>query len=224
MSDEQPKPVVGRTWADLVAESETGPKLDAALARAVDFMTNAPGRATERSKRLFRRVDESLEVSGIEPKAIPERVAIPVMNAAALEDRDEIHELWTRVLVGAAAGHDVDDYMIGLVRQLSPDAAQALRLAGMAWAQAFDGADPRGRDYHQRYQRADLVDFEPFVEAVPDDFCRSVAIARLQALGLVTSGMGMGRIPIVPTDMGLVLLDLLSELPLSEEANSNADG
>lgn len=72
--------LVGRTWADLVRDSKTGPQLDTALAGMLDFVTTGPGRAWARITGVLQRLDRKLEAAGVEPKAIPERVAIPVMQ------------------------------------------------------------------------------------------------------------------------------------------------
>lgn len=182
---ENPKPVVvGRTWADLMATSETGPKLDAAMARVVDFFVNTSAGARERIARLFRRVDAQLEASGVEPKAIPERVALPVLEAASLEERDEIHDLWARLLAGAASGHEVDQFHINLVRQLNADAARVIVAARTAAFRFQLTRHTTGR-VADDISELDLRELPEVHSAIPDEKRREAAVGRLIALGLM---------------------------------------
>lgn len=209
---ERDKPaLIGRTWADLVHDSKTGPKLDAAMARVVDFMTDVSGVAADRVRHVLGLVDRHLEAAQVEPRAIPERVGVPVMQEVALEEREEMHELWAALLTSVASGQDVDAYTIGLVKQLSPDAAMGLVMAGRAWAHAAcafvgDIPDrPLGRMAH-----ADLATYPDFLEAVPDDGRRFTAVARLVALGLLERSLGGHN---VLSAMGACMLGLLGYSP-----------
>jgi hypothetical protein len=127
-----PDQIVGRNRFDLLSEiifqSKTGTKLDAAFARIVDWPGDAIRWVTQkvRVRRLVRRTDQLLEESGMEPKAIPERVAIEVIENVAREDREELFELWARLMVGSARGEEVDAYHIDLIRKLDPSSARVL--------------------------------------------------------------------------------------------------
>lgn len=208
MADENPdnpKPVVGRTWADLMATSQTGPKLDAAMAAIVDFMVNAPGRARDRITRLFTKVNAQLEASGVEPKAIPERVAIPVMEAVALEEREEIHDLWAKLLVASSRGDEVDYFLVLIVRQLDPDSARLL----LACAHAVIRLAPNVKDVPRTID-PDLRNATELVQAVPDETARNLAIDRLVAIGLMHwVAKATGAMVPVPTGLGGALLMML---------------
>jgi hypothetical protein len=201
MADDKPV-VVGRTWADLVHDSKTGPKLDAAMARVVDFVADVGGVAADRVRRVLGIVDQRLEAAGAEPKAIPERVGVPVLHEVALEDRGEIQELWTQLLVSAATGQDVDAYYIGLVKQLSPDAARVLIAATRGTVRVLN--EHRGQGGAAIVPKTELDGLPEVQAAVPERDARSLAVHRLISLGLVL--MPQGLYIISPTAMALVLL------------------
>ena len=126
-----PDQIVGRTVADLFFHGSAGPKLEAALARVVDWSVERAEVAGARVTRLFSRVDEKLEAGEITPKAIPERVALEIMENVAREERDELHELWANLLVCSARGLGVDALHIDVVRKLDPIAVRALLAIGI---------------------------------------------------------------------------------------------
>lgn len=206
--------VVGRTWADLVHGSETGPKLDAAMARIVDFATDVAGVAADRVRRVLGIVDRHLEAASAEPKAIPERVAIPVIEAVGLEDREELHELWAKLLVASATGASVDAFFIDIVRKLDPTSAKLLAALGRAVLDAeqlypseeggagygvgdYGDADIDGSGSGDTLEDHMLARTYPVERArgrhtmavtnelLPDKAERDLALARLLALGLI---------------------------------------
>jgi hypothetical protein len=196
-----PDQIVGRTWADLFFHGEPGPKLLAALSRVLDWPSEAYKWATEqRVGNLFQRIDQMLEEDNVEnPKAIPERVAIEVMENVAREDREELFELWARLMVGSARGEEIDAYHIDLVRKLTPISARALIAIG-----------DRYFDSERVFEMKDLFGETSVVEVVG-------TFARLTALGLIEEKPNAGSpLPWRLTAFGDQFLNILypdRELP-----------
>ena len=61
----------------------------------------------ERQVRLMQRAEQiQIESGWTEPnRAIPLKLAVPLLEAASLEDDDYLQDLWARLLVNAANGH-----------------------------------------------------------------------------------------------------------------------
>lgn len=236
VTDDNPKPVViGRTWPDLLADSQTGPKLDIALAGVEDFITDAPGRAWERVKRVLERVDAELEATTIEPKAIPERVAVPVLEAVRLEEREELQDLWAKLLVASAKGQAVDAFFIDIVRKLDAISARLLQALAHAYHEAdalfpipspppdAKNPDDRGsrrpsgppedlsslREIPRILEKRAAHSLAAVREAVPNAQDLSLAVTRLLALGLLTPPTMTASREIAPA--GWRLLALLGE-------------
>jgi hypothetical protein len=209
-----PDQIVGRTFADLVLHTQTGPKLDAALARLAGWSIERFEVGTERVRKLFRRTDKLLEESNVEnPKAIPERVGIEVFENVAREDREELFELWARLMVGSARGREVDAYHVDTIKKLDPHSARVL----IAIANELDVL-PKAKPKEGKGKFTLIPDsaLPEFMEALPQ-VCRLTpeqagwAIARLLALGLIETGLlpAAGFMPYHLTGFGGQLLIIL---------------
>jgi hypothetical protein len=237
MSDDEKPPalvpvVVGRTWPDLIANSSTGPKLDVACGTLVDWFLVKPIRAAERLSSLFKRVDKKLEAEPVEVKAIPERVGVPIIEAVALEDREEMIDLWADLFVGAAKGMPVDAYYIDLVKRLDPDSAKMLPLIGNAVRRAAR-RHPISRQDREQPRRSSLGGVLDSVErqhqhvtdeilaVFPDPRQADLAVARLLALGLVEREQLTRHPSLAPA--GNYLLRLLGVKPDPDEPSAKSD-
>ncbi len=60
----------------------------------------------KRRLRLMRRTKQMLEGAGIEPKKVPMKVLLPLVDAASIEETDELQDIWANMLANAAAGND----------------------------------------------------------------------------------------------------------------------
>lgn len=141
--------VTGRTPWDLVAESPVTPRVEKLLLGVLDGVDLAVGvskMGVARVAEVLRRVGERLDAVGsgdAELKAIPERVGAEVLIHVAREDREELHELWVNLLVGAAKGMDVDAFYIDIVRKLDGDTVTMLPvLVDAARRAASEHPDP----------------------------------------------------------------------------------
>lgn len=190
-----PRPVA-RSWPDVFAESRTGPKVDAVLADLVDWVTDKQRWLARRLGPFFGTVNAKLEAQQVEPKAIPARVGIPIIESAAREDREEMRDLWARLLVSAAKGLPVDEFFIDLLRKLDPISALLLSTIAAAEREAdskyedqgIDTYEPDGERYDFRAHRSNYVRAAAR-EKLPDDEPRNVAYARLLALGLLETNV-----------------------------------
>ncbi|MFT3812952.1 MAG: Abi-alpha family protein [Acidovorax sp.] len=84
----------------------------------------------ERRVRLMKRADEFLAQQGLigPTKAIPLKFAVPLFQAATLEDNDELQDKWAILLVNAAtnSGLNLHRSFIDILEQLTPLEAKIL--------------------------------------------------------------------------------------------------
>jgi hypothetical protein len=85
----------------------------------------------ERQLRLIKRADALMEGSGPSgpSRAIPLKIAIPLFQAASLEDDDYLQDLWAKLLVNGAnadSGIDLKKAYIDILEQLTPLEAKIL--------------------------------------------------------------------------------------------------
>lgn len=86
----------------------------------------------ERQVRLMQRAEQLLREAGLkEPtRAIPLKFAVPLLEAASLEDDDYLQDLWARLLINAAnnSSHiNVHRAYIAILEQITPFEAVILQ-------------------------------------------------------------------------------------------------
>jgi hypothetical protein len=194
----QPDQIVGRTYADLVLHTKTGPKLDAAFARVLDWPGDIYKWGAVRVRNVLERVNQILEDGDVETKAIPERVAIEVFENVARENREELFELWARLLAGSARGGDVDSYHVDTVKKLNPDSARVLLAIG-------DGDLPSTNSSEVSLLR-DTKALSTLCHIEMEQ--AELAYARLVALGLIVKKKSTERV-YETSGFGEQLLDIL---------------
>lgn len=79
----------------------------------------------ERQVRLMQRAEQMMKELGIAAptRAIPLKLAIPLFEAASLEDDDYLQDLWARLLVNAANGSsriNLQRAFISVLEQITP--------------------------------------------------------------------------------------------------------
>lgn len=87
----------------------------------------------ERQLRLMARATElARQIGAKQPfQPIPLKIAIPLLEAASLEDDDYLQDLWARLLVGAATrsgGATLTRAHVSILEQLSPFEASILQI------------------------------------------------------------------------------------------------
>ena len=85
-----------------------------------------------KTAKMLRRVEEKIQVeigNGAERETVPARGVIPLVEAASLEDDEELSERYADLLANAALGKSTQDIaaFAQILRQLSPDDARLLQ-------------------------------------------------------------------------------------------------
>lgn len=85
----------------------------------------------ESQLRLMRRAEETLKHLGMTTptRAVPLKIAIPLLQAASIEEDDQLQDRWVNLLVNAAnegSGVEISRSYIAILEQLTPIEAQIL--------------------------------------------------------------------------------------------------
>src|SRR5262249_30877797 len=75
-----------------------------------------------RRMKLFERLQKQIEAAGIDPKEIPEKIWVPALQAASIEDDEGLRERWASLLVNAAnpKGASVSESFPRILANLTP--------------------------------------------------------------------------------------------------------
>ncbi|WP_143325595.1 Abi-alpha family protein [Caballeronia sordidicola] len=96
----------------------------------------------ERQVRLMQRAEQFLAEQGLKvpPNGIPLKFAVPLLQAATLEDDDYLQDLWARLLVNAAVNPDIASKraFISILENMSGQDVQILLT--LCAAETGDGA------------------------------------------------------------------------------------
>jgi hypothetical protein len=77
--------------------------------------------------RVAEKVEQYLAEANVEPKAIPARLLLPLVDSASLEDDETIQELWAQLLASAAQEPEaIPPSYAEMLKQLSPQQARIL--------------------------------------------------------------------------------------------------
>ena len=118
----------GREFGTFVARFIGGP-LEQASGMVQDKLTYM---RWERQVRLMERGEEFLRQKGLDAptRSIPMKVAIPLLQAASLEEDDELQDIWARLLVNAAdadSGVDVTSSLVAILNDFGILEARVLQ-------------------------------------------------------------------------------------------------
>lgn len=96
----------------------------------------------ERQQRLMKRAHKFMLEQGIEEptRAVPMNIAIPLMQAASMEQDDVLQDTWARLLVNAIdadSGVDMKRSFVSILEELSP--FEALILGKLCDASSMHG-------------------------------------------------------------------------------------
>lgn len=100
----------------------------------------------ERQVRLMQRADQFLREAGLDApsRAVPLKIAIPLLEAATIEDDDSLQDLFAALLVNAAnaaSGVEVHRSFIEILGQITPLEA---RILNVVYSLPFDEARHAG--------------------------------------------------------------------------------
>lgn len=162
----------------------------------------------ERQQRLMRRAEEFMSNLGLEApsKPIPLKIAVPLFQAASIEDDDYLQDMWARLLVNGASiesGIDLNRAYIDILERLT---LLEVRILERIYSLSFDGTQ------HKRVVTGQLPDTavieasleNKYLEQPKDEVKLALAnLARLGCISLPTSWGGEEIFTSVnPTIMG----------------------
>jgi hypothetical protein len=79
------------------------------------------------SLKMFHKTQRMLSEAGIALQAVPPRLFLPMLEAASIEDDEDLHTKWSALLANAAASPGkVHPSYIEILKQLTPDDARFL--------------------------------------------------------------------------------------------------
>lgn len=100
----------------------------------------------ERAVLLAHKVNERLKVKGIEKTiAVPPKIAIPLIEAATLENDENLHDLWANLLSNAmdpATAQNIRKLHVSVLEELEPLDANILRKLVDEYNQQFSSRPP----------------------------------------------------------------------------------
>lgn len=173
----------------------------------------------ERQIRLRARAEEFLKEMGLEApsRAIPMKLAIPLIHAASLEEDDGIQDRWAALLTNAAnadSNIEVQRAFISILEELSPLEAKIL---DEIYALPFDQSQHDGVITENLPQEARIATAEDNEKSSAPTTEVCIALSNLQRLGCLRMGMtwGNGEQParINPTLLGSAFVKACSIRP-----------
>jgi len=162
----------------------------------------------ERQVRLMKRAEEFLASQGLSgpTRALPLKIAVPLFQAASLEDDDYLQDLWAKLLVNGATGESgvaLNRVYIDILERLTPLEARILE---NIYSTPFE------RLKHQSIATAELPNAVRIVteaelntlDEPPDEVKLAIAnLARMGCIGFKTTwGGGQVFSSVVPTLLG----------------------
>jgi predicted transcriptional regulator len=97
---------------------------------------------------MFLKTTRMLRDAGIDPRAVPPRLFLPIVENASVQDDDDLHTRWAALLANAATTPNlVHPSYIEVLRQLSPKDAELLD-------KLYDSCVSKGNRSVQRWDRS----------------------------------------------------------------------
>ena len=162
----------------------------------------------ERQVRLMRRADEFLQQHGLdEPtRPIPMKVAVPLFQAASMEEDDELQDAWARLIANAADADSGVEVTRSLVTILEDFNTMDARVLNAIYAAPSDVQIDRGVATHLLPEAYSDINRSQFASPPHDDV--QIAIWNLIRLGCVvsdvTDSIGIGWVKITKLGEKLV--------------------
>lgn len=153
----------------------------------------------ERQIRLMRRADELLAELGLPAptRAVPLKIAIPLLQAASIEEDDELQDRWATLLVNAANAQskvDIKRSYVAILEQLTPLETQIL---DVVYALPFDATQHEGvwtadlpRSARPQTKEDKTAPAMPETSPLPDEV--KLALGNLARLGCLKLGFTWG--------------------------------
>jgi hypothetical protein len=108
----------------------------------------------------FIKTERLLREAGIEVKAVPPRLFLPILEGCSVEDSEQLQDMWAGLLASASQQTDeLSPSFIETLKQLTPQEAKQLQQAHDAGPTALMLREPSGpsRNSMETYLRLGLV-------------------------------------------------------------------
>lgn len=149
----------------------------------------------ERQVRLMQKANELLEDIGLEgpTRAVPLKVAIPLLQAASIEDDDNIQDKWVNLLVNAANANSGVEIRRAYVEILGQISALEAKILDVVYALSFEATQHNGVLTHYLPDIAieDSKDSKDDRQQEPTDDVK-LAMSNLERVGCLRLGMTYG--------------------------------
>jgi len=149
----------------------------------------------ERQVRLMQRAHDFLSSEGFDQptRAIPLKFAVPLLEAASLEDDDYLQDLWAKLIVNSAietSGVMINRTFIDILERLSPMEAKIL---DVVYAIPYDDMHHRGVDTRNLPESAkSFPEKSAKIERVEPTDEVKLSLANLDRLGCISVSRSMG--------------------------------
>jgi abortive infection alpha-like protein len=79
------------------------------------------------SVKMFKKTQRTLKEAGLPAQPVPPRLFLPMLEAASIENDEDLHTKWSALLANAASSPEkVHPSFIEILKQLTPDDARLL--------------------------------------------------------------------------------------------------
>lgn len=78
------------------------------------------------SVKMFQKTQRMLMEAGMPAQPVPPRLFLPMLEAASIENDEDLHTKWSALLANAASSDKVHPSYIEILKQLTPDDARLL--------------------------------------------------------------------------------------------------
>jgi hypothetical protein len=78
------------------------------------------------SVKMFQKTQRMLKDAGLPAEPVPPRLFLPMLEAASIENDEDLHTKWSALLANAASSDKVHPSYIEILKQLTPDDARLL--------------------------------------------------------------------------------------------------
>jgi hypothetical protein len=78
------------------------------------------------SVKMFQKTQRMLKEAGLPAQPVPPRLFLPMLEAASIENDEDLHTKWSALLANAASSDKVHPSYIEILKQLTPDDARLL--------------------------------------------------------------------------------------------------
>ena len=164
----------------------------------------------ERQHRLILRADEFLKQIGLDKpdRAIPLNVAVPLLEAAAIEEDDDLQDVWAIMLVNAAnadAKVEIRRMFVSILQDMSSLDVRCLEKIAHVFP-TLEGEDPSV--YTAQLPNVTTFEFEGDYPPEPENEV-ALAIRNLIRLGCIEGTMTLGGFSlrgVTPTELGIALV------------------